>query len=494
MAAPRRLRLPVPTTIVTGALASGKTSLIAALLRSKPPGEEWAVLVNEFGAAGLDGALLEGEHQQGGGGGVRVRQLAGGCLCCALSNMTPLAIAQLLRAVKPDRLLIEPSGLAHPAALVDMLTGGHLGSSLALQPVVCLVDASQFCGGAAVPVACEASQLLMDQISIADVLVGSKADLCNEATLAAFHRWAGRLFPAKARVVAVAAGRLDGAAAAALLRWADGEARGGSSGSSSPSRAGSASQPAPQGLQAQQAPVQRVRRTAASSPWFSSTGPAEAEATADQAACTDQPLRKQVSDASGDYSACGWIYHRDCTFSRPALLALLAQLVPCTLRVKGVFRVSPRQWVAVSAAPPPATAGAVAAGEGSGSGGSGGSAAAGAAAASEAVELREIAYRRDSRVEIILDTKATAAAAAAAAAATAAAAVAASAGGAPAAGSAAAPASDSLEVRAAAVSLAQAAGASREALKQQVVAALGSAAAGEWSALEALLLATLVEA
>ena len=110
MAAPRRLRLPVPTTIVTGALASGKTSLIAALLRSKPPGEEWAVLVNEFGAAGLDGALLEGEHQQGGGGGVRVRQLAGGCLCCALSNMTPLAIAQLLRAVKPDRLLIEPSG------------------------------------------------------------------------------------------------------------------------------------------------------------------------------------------------------------------------------------------------------------------------------------------------------------------------------------------------------------------------------------------------
>ena len=114
-AAPRRLRLPVPTHIITGALASGKTTALGGLLRLKPQGEVWAVLVNEFGAAGLDAALLEGSTaaarseegaaEAGGDGieGVHIKQLGGGCLCCALSNVTHLAIAQLLRATKPDR-------------------------------------------------------------------------------------------------------------------------------------------------------------------------------------------------------------------------------------------------------------------------------------------------------------------------------------------------------------------------------------------------------
>lgn len=221
---------PGQVNIVTGSLASGKTTFIGALLRQKPEHEVWAVLVNEFGAAGLDAALLEGSRAThpapastaeaagtagcGSSGssveGIHIKQLAGGCLCCALSNVTALAIAQLLRSVKPDRcvaalkcespdgataslaaagrqaagpathtelaglkllqtrsaeavrcelwrqpanmplacfsslpcrLLIEPSGLAHPAALVDMLQGEHLGRSLVLQPVVCLVSA-----------------------------------------------------------------------------------------------------------------------------------------------------------------------------------------------------------------------------------------------------------------------------------------------------------------------------------------------------------------
>ncbi len=50
-----------------------------------------------------------------------------------------MAIAQLLRATKPDRMWIEPSGLGHPAALVDVLRGEHLASALDLQPIICLV-------------------------------------------------------------------------------------------------------------------------------------------------------------------------------------------------------------------------------------------------------------------------------------------------------------------------------------------------------------------
>lgn len=130
-------------------------------------------------------------------------------------------------------------------------------------------------------------------------------------------------------------------------------------------------------------------------------------------------------------SCCSWIFHRDCLFSRPALLALLRALVPLTLRVKGVFRVSPKTWVAVSAAPTPA--------------------AAAAAAASADVELAEIAYRRDSRVEVIVDV-ATAAAANA----------------------------DGQEVSS---------GAAEPGVAQRVAGALRQAAAGDWTALEELLVA-----
>jgi G3E family GTPase len=111
MPQPRRLKLPVACTVVTGALAAGKTTLISRLLHTKPLDEVWVVLVNEFGAAGLDGALLEGsagEAHRIGGGAIHIHQLAGGCLCCALSNVTALTIAQLLRRFKPDRCDMRP--------------------------------------------------------------------------------------------------------------------------------------------------------------------------------------------------------------------------------------------------------------------------------------------------------------------------------------------------------------------------------------------------
>lgn len=130
--------LPVPTHVITGTLGSGKTTAITQLIASKPAAETWAVLVNEFGAVGIDEALLETSSAPL-GGGVAVKQLAGGCLCCALSGVTSVAIAQLVRQVRPSRLLIEPSGLGHPAALLDILRGEHLQTALAVQPLVCLV-------------------------------------------------------------------------------------------------------------------------------------------------------------------------------------------------------------------------------------------------------------------------------------------------------------------------------------------------------------------
>ena len=151
-----------------------------------------------------------------------------------------------------------------------------------------------------------------------------------------------------------------------------------------------------------------------------------------------------------------WIFHRDCIFDKSRLQALLRLLEPRTLRLKGVFRVSSKTWMAVSAAPAHAAAAAA-------------SCSAGAALHSQpaAVQLSEIAYRRDSRAEVIIDVAAAA--------------------------SSSCPATPDvsltagcLEQQAAQLGLEEGGG-----MERQVEAALRQAAAGDWGGLEALLQQTL---
>ena len=69
-----------------------------------------------------------------------MKQLAGGCMCCALAGPMTAAVAMLVRRSKPDRLIIEASGLGHPAGLVDVLQAENFKSSLHLQAIICVVD------------------------------------------------------------------------------------------------------------------------------------------------------------------------------------------------------------------------------------------------------------------------------------------------------------------------------------------------------------------
>lgn len=123
----------VPTNIISGFLGVGKTTAILHLLRQKPEHERWAVLVNEFGEIGIDGAILEQ-------GGASVREIPGGCMCCVAGLPLQVGLNQLL-ATRPDRLLIEPTGLGHPRNIVELLSGPQYFDTLDLRATVCLVDA-----------------------------------------------------------------------------------------------------------------------------------------------------------------------------------------------------------------------------------------------------------------------------------------------------------------------------------------------------------------
>lgn len=160
----------IPTHLIAGPLGAGKTSLIRHLLAHKPADERWAVLINEFGQIGLDAALLSTDAD-----GVSFAEVAGGCLCCVNGVPFQVGLGRLLRKAKPDRLLIEPSGLGHPLELLRQLGEFPWQDVLAVQPCVLVLDATALAAGQPLPESQQAS------LSQAGLLVLNKAEGLDQA-------------------------------------------------------------------------------------------------------------------------------------------------------------------------------------------------------------------------------------------------------------------------------------------------------------------------
>ena len=165
----------IPVTLVTGLLGAGKTTLIDHLLAQRPPDERWAVLVNEFSRTGVDGARLARE-------GVYLREVAGGCMGCTAAVALGVELNRLLREARPHRLLVEPTGLGHPAELLKQFRGERYRGVLSPRATICLVDARSLADAKS-----RDSPLWHQQLASADVLLGSKADLWGAADHAAFE-------------------------------------------------------------------------------------------------------------------------------------------------------------------------------------------------------------------------------------------------------------------------------------------------------------------
>ncbi|MDO6425795.1 GTP-binding protein [Thalassotalea sp. 1_MG-2023] len=160
----------VPTNIITGFLGAGKTSAILQLLNNKPSNERWAVLVNEFGEIGVDGSFIKAinsTHK-----GVFIREVPGGCMCCAAGVPMQIALNQLLSQANPDRLLIEPTGLGHPKEVLNVLSAEHYQEVLLLQKTLTLVDARNLNNARYT-----SHDTFNQQIAIADTVIGNKIDL-----------------------------------------------------------------------------------------------------------------------------------------------------------------------------------------------------------------------------------------------------------------------------------------------------------------------------
>jgi len=213
-----------PVTIVTGFLGSGKTTLISHLIRNAG-GRRLAVVVNEFGTLGVDGEILKGcaipdcpEEN--------IVELANGCICCTVADdFVPTVEALLAMEPRPDHILIETSGLALPKPLLKAFDWPAIRSRITVDGVIALADAEAVAAGRFAPdvAAVDAqraadesidhetplSEVFEDQISCADVVLLTKADLAGPEGIAAARAVIAAEAPRPLPVVEVTEGAVD---------------------------------------------------------------------------------------------------------------------------------------------------------------------------------------------------------------------------------------------------------------------------------------------
>ncbi|GFZ34247.1 cobalamin biosynthesis protein CobW [Clostridium zeae] len=100
--------------IISGFLGSGKTTLIKKLISEQLYKERVVVIENEYGEVGIDGSLLREND-------VKVKELVSGCICCSIANDFVKSIDDILKDYNPDRLIIEPSGVAKLSKVVSLI-------------------------------------------------------------------------------------------------------------------------------------------------------------------------------------------------------------------------------------------------------------------------------------------------------------------------------------------------------------------------------------
>ena len=200
---------PLPITLLTGFLGSGKTTVLNHLVRTLP---RTAILMNEFGAVALDHQLLQ--KMEG-----PMALLSGGCVCCTISGSLSPTLKNLWMARQKgdipafERVIIETTGIADPAPVLDnLLHDNWVRARFRLDGVVTTVDAVFGMGQL------DEHFEAVKQVAVADRLLLTKTDLASPETVAALCERLDKLNPA-ADLITVTHGEVDPAAIQNLGLW-----------------------------------------------------------------------------------------------------------------------------------------------------------------------------------------------------------------------------------------------------------------------------------
>lgn len=209
-------RRKVPVTIVTGFLGAGKTTLVRHVIENAG-GRRLALIVNEFGDVGVDGAILkscgiESCPEE------NIVELTNGCLCCTVADdFIPTIEALLARTPQPEHIIIETSGLALPKPLVKAFDWPDIRARLTVDGVITVVDGPAVLAGrfADDPVRVAAQraedpsvdhdnpleEVYEDQLLCADLVIVNKSDLLSAADQAAVREGIRAQVPRAIKIV-----------------------------------------------------------------------------------------------------------------------------------------------------------------------------------------------------------------------------------------------------------------------------------------------------
>ena len=166
---PNPLIFGVPALVVSGFLGAGKTTLVKHLITdAQRQGLKLAVVSNEFGELGIDRALLQ---EAGGPGYV---ELEGGCVCCQLTNELLETLQNLWETIRPDRIVVETSGVALPFETLMTFWREPLTEWVGESLAVVVANAEQITEGR------DLEGTFEQQVSSADIVVLNKVDLVAE--------------------------------------------------------------------------------------------------------------------------------------------------------------------------------------------------------------------------------------------------------------------------------------------------------------------------
>ena len=166
----------IPVTVITGFLGAGKTTLLRRFLGT-PEGRGTAVIINEYGAVGIDDALVRDASE-------KTELLGNGCVCCITRTDLQIALRRLVterernKVPQFGRIVIETSGLADPGPILQTFsTDRALGGEFFIEVVVTVVDA------VGAPATLDWSAEARKQVILADRLVITKTDLADPAAV-----------------------------------------------------------------------------------------------------------------------------------------------------------------------------------------------------------------------------------------------------------------------------------------------------------------------
>ena len=187
--------VPLPVVVIGGFLGAGKTTLLNHLL-SQRDATNVAVLVNDFGAIGIDAGLVV--SVEGG-----IVSLANGCICCDVrDDLVAGCLDVLRRPERPDLLIVETSGVSDALQVAATFLAPALRGLLSVETIVSLVDAANFAG-----LDGEAAALAAAQLAAADIVVINKVDLVDAGRLAMIREMARSVAP-RARLLETTHGRV----------------------------------------------------------------------------------------------------------------------------------------------------------------------------------------------------------------------------------------------------------------------------------------------